>query len=90
MTTAALLYTAAVLIALLLGYIYGRTKAIRLQLPKAKVIGNKDRKFGAANHYLRVWIESGDSALPSGWRLYTLAEDGKAMERADANKEDLV
>jgi hypothetical protein len=58
-------------------------------LPNARIVNNKDRKFGAAKHYIHLKIHMKDDLQGPFHCLFTGAEITAANERAEKNREDL-
>jgi hypothetical protein len=78
-----LLLTAVISISFALGFI---THSL---LPNARIVNNKDRKFGAAKHYIHLKIHMKDDLQGPFHCLFTGAEITAANERAEKNREDL-
>ena len=52
----------------------------------AEKVPNRDRRFGAATEYYPAIIVHGSRQMPA---LFTPADISRAMQRADANPEDM-
>jgi hypothetical protein len=79
-----LLLTAVISISFALGFI---THGL---LPNARIVNNKDRKFGAARHYIYLKMKIKDDIQGSFNCLFTAKEVADANERAEKNSEDLA
>jgi len=59
---------------------------MRSRLDLSEKVENKDRRFGAATEYYPAVIVHGSRQMPA---LFTPADISQAMQRADANPEDM-